>query len=91
MCQKQVKPHLSITKVVQQNTLDALGPRIEDESGALADLVMNFCREFERNMEGKNSVLMSGAKREISGGRHLFDVSTRVYKQGYSQLIIKTD
>ena len=77
--------------IKDNNTNIQLGPRIEDEPGALADLVMKFCREFRSNMEGRRSVQFAAAHKAMSGGRHLFEVFESAICQELDKIALPED
>ena len=43
-------------KVIQQAILESLGPKVDDPHDTLIDLLNQFCRAFERNIEGRESI-----------------------------------
>ncbi|KAL5259957.1 hypothetical protein ACHWQZ_G010167 [Mnemiopsis leidyi] len=88
---KECLPELIIRiteqKVLQQGILDSLGKQVEDPFDALVQLLYEFCQNFDRNIEGKESIKLTSG-REMSGGRHLFEQFEDTIGKDLEQIIL---
>ena len=88
---KECLPELIIRiteqKVHQQGVLDSLGTQVEDPFDTLVELLYEFCQNFDKNIEGKESIKLTNGK-EISGGRHLFQQFQDTIVKDLEQIIL---